>query len=584
MSALQMSLDGLDPALAPHAAAPSGGWSRLHQRGAQALEQGRARLLVTAALFALGFLAVAGRMAEVAILNRGAEPALAQAASAQMPQTGRADIVDRNGVLLATTLTTASLYADPALILDPEEAADRLLSVLPHLDRHALLEKLTSDRRFVWLERNITPRQQYEINRLGIPGIAFQREERRVYPHGALAVHAVGFTGVDNNGLAGIEQTFDALLRQSGEPLRLSLDLRLQHILRRELQAAVAEFRAIGGAGLILDVHTGEVLALVSLPDFDPHRPPGPDDEALFNRVTLGVYEMGSTFKIFNTALALESGKIQLHDAFDATRPIRVGRYTISDFHPENRWLSVAEIFQHSSNIGSVRMALEVGTEAQRDFLARLGLLRPSPVELPEVGTPMAPAKWREINTMTIAFGHGIAVSPIQLASAVAATINGGILHPPTLLRRDSGAEVPGQRVISPQTSDQMRRLMRLVVTDGTAKGADAPGFLVGGKTGTAEKPQGRRYSRKAQLSSFVGAFPMTDPKYLVIAMLDEPKGTKATFGFATGGWTAAPVVGRVIRQMGPLVGLQPVDESRPEIRHALDIELQPRGSTLASY
>ena len=322
---------------------------------------------------------------------------------------------------------------------------------------------------------------------------------------------------------------------------------------------------------------------MVSLPDFDPHAPTS-DENARFNRNTLGVYEMGSTFKIFNSALALDSGKIHMGDSFDATKSIRVGRFSISDYHGKNRWLTVPEIFMYSSNIGSVRMALEVGTAGQRAIMDKFGLLKRSPVEIPEVGAPMVPHPWREASTMTIAFGHGLSVSPVQMAAASAAAMNGGILHPATLLKRAPDAEIPGTRVISPQTSDQIRRLMRLVVTQGTATGAAAPGYVVGGKTGTAEKTSGHGYAKKALLSSFVGGFPINDPRYLVLAMIDEPKGNKRTFGYATGGWVAAPLAGRIIKQVGPLMGINPVDENLPEIRNATEIHLNPRGSTLASY
>ena len=552
-------------------------------RAAQALDQARSRLMVTVAVFALAFGAVGVKLVDATVMSQGGDTGLAQAASAHAIPASRADIVDRNGVLLASSLATASLHADPKLVINPLEATQKLTSVLTDLDYQDTLAKLKSDKRFVWIRRNLSPREHYEVNRLGIPGLYFQREERRVYPNANLTAHVVGFTGVDNNGLMGIEQSFDSRLRSSGEPVQLSLDVRLQHLVKRELQNAVDEFQALGGAGMIMDVKTGEVLAMVSLPDFDPHAPTN-DENARFNRNTLGVYEMGSTFKIFNSALALESGKIRMGDSFDATKSVRVGRFTISDYHGKNRWLTVPEVFMYSSNIGSVRMAMEVGTPAQRALMDKLGLLKRSPIEIPEVGLPMVPHPWREASTMTISFGHGLSVSPIQMASATAAAVNGGLLHPPTLIKRNPGDPIPAERVISPQTSDQIRRLMRLVVTQGTATGAAAPGYVVGGKTGTAEKTSGRGYAKKALLSSFIGAFPIQDPRYLVMAMIDEPKGNKRTYGYATGGWVAAPLAGRIIQQMGPLMGISPIDENRPDIRTATEIHLNPRGSTLASY
>jgi len=557
---------------------------RLTGRTARALEMGRGRLALAGIMIALAFVAVAGRTLEVAVLRGGAEPALAaMAASTATIPGGRADIVDRNGVLLATSLPTASLYADPALILDPRRAATRLSGVLPELDPEEVATKLATPRRFVWLKRGLTPDQMYRINNLGIPGLAFQTEQRRVYPAGALTAHVVGFTDVDGRGLAGVERTQEARLTSEATPLRLSLDVRLQEIVAEELAAAIDEFGAIGGAGLVVEAQTGAVRAMVSLPSFDPYDAGDESDEGRFNRTTLGVYEMGSTFKIFNTAMALDSGTTTLSDGYDATDPIRVGRFTIRDFHPERRWLSTPEILLHSSNIGSVRMALDAGTDRQRDYLARFGMTRRSPVELPEVGAPMVPDPWREINTMTIAFGHGMAVSPMQLVSGVAAAVNGGVLYPPTLL--EDGTSAAGTRVVAPETSAAMRRLMRLVVEEGTGRNADAEGYVVGGKTGTAEKAVPRGYDGDARLSSFVAAFPMTDPEFVVFAMLDEPKGTERTYGFATGGWTAAPVVRRVIERMGPMIGRMPVDETAPEIVEALYVDIPGRAeSRLASY
>jgi cell division protein FtsI (penicillin-binding protein 3) len=514
---------------------------------------------------------VALRLVDVTILKEGHEPRIARLPSSEL-QTERADIVDRNGVLLATSLATGSLYANPKLVLDANEAATKLARVLPGLNEKEVVDKLTSERTFVWLRRSLTPKEQYAVNRLGIPGLFFQREERRVYPHGALTSHVVGFTDIDKRGLAGIEQYFDDRLKQSSEPLRLSIDIRVQHLVREELNAAMQEFRAIGAAAMVLDVETGELLAMVSLPDFDSNAPAQSAPETRFNRNTLGVYEPGSTFKIFNTAMALESGASTLASYYDATKPIRVARFTISDYHPEKRWLSVPEIFMHSSNIGSVRMAMEVGRERQREFLGRFGFLKAPTIELPEVGSPLVPSPWRDINLMTIAFGHGISVTPLQLVSGTAAVVNGGILRPVTLVKREDDTMPKGVRVISARTSDQMRRLMRLVVEKGTAKSSNVPGYLVGGKTGTAEKIVNGRYKRDARISAFVGAFPMNAPRFVIYAMLDEPKGNKSTFGYATAGWVVAPAVGRMITKIAALYGIAPVDDSAPALQQQLFI------------
>lgn len=547
-----------------------------------ALDTGRTRLLFTAAMLACAFGVIGVRLVDVTLLKEGNEPTVAERRSPTVLPIGRADIIDRNGVLLATSLKTASLYADPQQVLDPKDAAARLVTVLPDLNQAEVYKRLTEDKKFVWIYRHLTPRQQYRVNRLGIPGLNFLTEERRVYPAGPLAAHVLGFTDIDNRGLAGVELEFDKRLRTSTKPLRLSLDVRIQHAMRYELSRAMHLFRAVGAAGLVEDVHTGEILAMVSLPDFDPNLPDSIDPETRFNRATLGVYEMGSTFKIFTAAMALDSGKVTLQSGFDATNPIHIAHFTIHDDHAKRRWLSVPEIIMYSSNIGAAKMALAVGTDAQRAFLAKIGMLRPARIELPEIGDPLVPNPWREINTMTIAFGHGIAVSPLQLVNGVSAMVNGGILHRPTILDHADPAAIPGKRVISPQTSDDIRRLMRLVVLGGTGKYAEARGFLVGGKTGTAEKVFGKRYKTHALMSSFVGAFPINAPRYVVFAMLDEPSGTKQTYGYATGGWVAAPVVRNVVFRMASILGIRPVDEDSPEIRQQLAIDIVSKDPSLS--
>ncbi len=528
----------------------------------QALETGRNRLLVTGVVFALAFTVIAGRLVGLTVLDPGGEPAIAR--TIQEPPVDRADILDRNGVILATSLPTASLYADPRDIADAEDVADRLVRVLPELKHSLVVAKLRAKNRFVWIKRNLTPKQQYAVNRLGLPGLFFQPTARRAYPHGRSAAHILGLTDVDGHGIAGIEQQFDGLLR-GGDSLRLSIDVRVQAVLREELLSAMREFSAVGAAGVVLDANSGETLAMVSLPDFDPNRPFTARGRAGFNRATKGVYEMGSTFKLFTTAMALDSGTVNLRDRYDATKPLRVSRFTIADYHGKNRWLSVPEILVYSSNIGAARMALDVGTRDQRAYLRGLGLLRPAVIELPEVATPLMPARWRNINTMTIAYGHGIAVTPVQVTDAVATLVNGGIRHPATVLKRSPADRGRGQRVLSARTSEQMRRLMRLVVRRGTGRKAETPGYRIGGKTGTAEKQSGGQYRTDALVSSFVGAFPMDRPRYVVMALLDEPRGIARTNDYATGGWVAAPLVGRVVRRMAPLVGIPPaVDDEEP--------------------
>jgi cell division protein FtsI (penicillin-binding protein 3) len=370
-------------------------------------------------------------------------------------------------------------------------------------------------------------------------------------------------TDVDGKGIAGIERYFDDALRQAGHRVQLSIDLRIQAILHQELSAAVARFEALGAAGVILDAQTGEVAAMVSLPDFNPNNIGTMQGEAAFNRVTKGVYEMGSTFKLLTAAMALDSGKIKLEDRYDATKPIRIARFTIADYHPKNRWLSVPEILIYSSNIGSAKMALHLGGKMQKAYLRKLGLLRQLSVELPEVGTPLSPVPWRDINTMTISYGHGIAITPMQMAAAIATVVNGGYYLTPTLLKRDKpklGSDVI-QQVFSMKTSEKMRNLMRLVVARGTGRKAAVPGYRVGGKTGTAEKQGNGVYRKKALISSFVAAFPIEAPRYVLLVLVDEPKGNKSTYYYATGGWVAAPVIKKLVERLAPMVGIQPIHD-----------------------
>jgi len=558
----------------------------------QALEACRIRLLVTGGLFALVFAVVALRVVEIVAVGGGtAESQIARFRVVTEPAPSHADILDRNGNVLAATLDSPSLYANPKQIVDATEAANRLVRVFPTLAAAEVYAKLTSGKSFVWIRRHLTPAEQYDVNQLGIPGLEFEHEERRVYPDGGLTSHVVGYTGIDNAGFAGVERGLDGVLRGRREPLELSLDLRLQYILHEELQRIIDDFTAKGGAGLIMDVNSGEILAMTSLPDFDPNRPTAPDPEhpsipladRMFDRVTLGVYELGSIFKIFTVAMALDCGTATVASTYDASHPIKIGRFTISDYHGKHRVLSVPEILMYSSNIGAARMAVAAGAQTQREFLARLGLLKPPKIEVSEVGAPHYPAKWREVNVMTIAFGHGISVTPLSFATAAAALVNGGILRPATLVKPPAGYEPQGRRVISTKTSEQMRRLMRLVVEHGTGTMAAAPGYVVGGKTGTADKVSGRHYAERKLLSSFVGVFPINNPKYLVLTMVDEPHPNKQSHGYATAGWTVAPATSRIIQRIAPLLGVQPVDESSPEVQRALMVE-SLQGKRIEAY
>jgi cell division protein FtsI (penicillin-binding protein 3) len=526
----------------------------------RAIDLGRNRLLMAGALFLFAFLAISVRLLELA-WPYGQNDELMQLPGSALAHFKRADIVDRNGVVIATNLQTASLEADTTEVPDAGAALKLLSEVLPAMNTARARKLLEGRRRYVVLYNDLTPRQQQAVNELGIPGLRFIRDMRRIYPQENLAAHAVGYVDIDNHGLMGIERAMDSRLSLGGEALRLSLDLRVQHALRDEMLRSVTKFSAIGAAGLVMDVNNGEVLALASLPDFDPNGKKHNKSEAQFNRVTLGTYEMGSTFKIFTAAMTLDSGLSGLNDMYETTDPIRISRFTISDYHAKRRPMSLTEIFLYSSNIGAAKMALQVGGKGQQEFLDKLGMMRKPDFELGELGNPSWPRPWPDISTMTVSFGHGIAVSPLQLGVGVSSLVNGGLLVRPTLLRRpESEPVVLGERVVSERTSRQMRYLMRLVVgsPEGTGKQADVPGYEIAGKTGTADKQRSGVYRKDARISSFIGVFPASNPRYLIFVMLDEPKGIKETYNYATAGWTAAPAAGAIVRRIAPMLGVAP--------------------------
>lgn len=525
-----------------------------------AMDPTRQRLVLVGAAFLFAFVALAIRLIQITAFGGALDDA---AQNGPPPSPSRAEIVDRNGQMLVTNLKVASLYANPREIWDVDEAVTKLARIFPEVDAEKLRVRLSGDRQFEWIKRDLAPREREAVYALGLPGFHFMDEPRRFYVQGRTLSHVLGFVDPDNHGLAGLERKLDKRLASGNDAtLALSIDLGTQHALRDELAASMKEFSAIGAAGIVMDANNGEVLALVSLPDFDPTNPGEADPNALFNRATLGVFEMGSTFKILTTAFALNSGKVTLNSRFDATHPIHAGGFTISDYHAENRWLTVPEIFIHSSNIGSAKMVLDVGVDAHRAFLKTLGLFERPGIEIEEVGAPLVPSPWREITGMTVAFGHGMAVSPVNLVKAVAAMVNGGHLIEPTLLKHDPGAKVPSHDVIAGTTSEEVRTLMRRVVTEGTGRQADVPGYSVGGKTGTAEKVVNGAYKKNALMSSFVAIFPSTAPRYVVYVVLDEPKGTEKTYGFATAGWTAAPTAARVITRIAPILRVPPVEKT----------------------
>ena len=529
---------------------------------------GQNRIRLIAICFGFAFLAIAGQLTRLTIFPMMEEAAPRIAAEDRLP---RPDIIDRNGVLLATDVAVASLYADPSKIIDIDEAIELLTATVPDLDARELRHKLTTSKRFAWLKRQVSPEERDAVYNLGIPGVSYVNERRRVYPQGRLGSHVVGYVDLDTKGIAGIEKFLDgqgalytASLAEPAErrtqPAQMSIDIRVQAAMIDEISKAITKFSAIGGGGIVMDITTGEVLSLVSLPDFNPNQENKNFTKEQQNRMTSGVYELGSVIKAVTFAMAFDYGTANLESLYDARFPLVIGSARINDFHAERRVLSVPEVFTHSSNIGTAKMALDVGLERHQEFLKRVGLFDRLQTELPESARPLLPKRWSRLATATAAFGHGFAVQPLQGAAVVAGLLNGGHMMTPTLLKR-SGEEAMAmaQTIVKPDTSEKMRYLFRLNGIEGSASKADVIGYRVGGKTGTAEKVVNGRYSKDKRLASFIGAFPMDAPRYLILVMLDEPKATPETFGFATSGWNAVPTAGLIIERIAPMLGVAPV-------------------------
>ncbi|MBL0935309.1 MAG: penicillin-binding protein 2 [Rhizobiaceae bacterium] len=524
----------------------------------------RSRMAITFALFMGVYAVIGGR-----IVYLGIEDLPAGGPPPSRVTANRPDIVDRNGLVLATDIKSASLFAEPRRIVDPNEAIEKLRTILPDLDYNQTYQRLSTDAGFVWLRRQLSPRQQADIMALGIPGVGFRTEKKRFYPGGATASHVLGLVNVDNRGTAGMEKYIDdqglADLQASGlaiagdlAPVALSLDLRVQHIVHDELVQAMEKYQAIAAGAVVLNAKTGEVIAMASLPDYDPNNPYNALEKDRLNRMSAGVFEMGSTFKGFTTAMALDSGLVKLSDRFDATAPIRIGGHTIRDFHGKGRVLTVPEVFIYSSNIGTARMVDVLGIEGHRNYLKRLGLLDRMTTELPEVARPTEPAVWKKINSITISFGHGVATTPLQTAVAAAAVLNGGRLINPTFLpRTEEQAMGSALQVLNPSTSDAMRYLFRYNTESGSGRRADVPGYFVGGKTGTAEKVVNGRYVSGIRFNAFIAGFPLNDPEYIVLTIVDEPKSEKPGVG-ATAGLNAAPMAGNIVRRSASLLGVKP--------------------------
>ncbi len=520
------------------------------------------RLMLVLLMLMIGIGVICSRLVWIGLSANAGAPAINSGGI-----VGRGDIVDRNGQVLARTIEAWSVGVHPdKLLSNPDELAIQLARLMPEKTEEQYRAILKSGEKFTYLRRRALPELVAQVNALGEPAMAFAREPERLYPQITLAAHAIGFTDFDGHGVMGMERVMEPNLSDPEKrrlPVTLSIDMRVQAAMESELAAAMTDLQAHGATGLVLDVQTGELIAMVSLPVFNPNKSGEADPETLRNNVTQSVYELGSTFKPLTMANAIESGVVtNLARRYDATAPISVGPFMIKDDHPQHRWLNVPEALVHSSNIVTARVADELGRERSEAFFRKMGFGDPVQVELKERGRTLWPTSWGRATTMTVAYGHGMAVTPLHLASAYAALVNGGIWRPATLLKVPAGRAVKGRRVISPNTSLMMRKMLRLVVLDGTGKNAGAAGFRVGGKTGTAEKPGVGGYSKTVNVSTFAGAFPMDAPRYVVIAMLDASKGSARSQGQTTAAWTAAPVVSKVISRTGPMLGVYP-DEKR---------------------
>ena len=532
------------------------------------------RLLVLGAMFFLAFLTVGLRMGALA----SSVPEEPRTATAGNPIIGqRADIVDRNGRILATNLETHSLYAQPPQMVDPRRAAEGLAAIFPELDADKLYADFTGSRKFLWIRKQISPEQMQAVHDIGSPGLLFGPREMRLYPNGPVAAHILGGASYGREGVAsaevigvaGVERQFDAFLRDpanEGAPLELSIDLTVQAAAEQVLAGGMALMNAKGAASVLMDVHTGEILSMVSLPDFDPNNRPrvlttgDQSDSPLFNRALQGVYELGSVFKIFAVAQAMELGLVNPNTMIETKGPLTWGRFRIRDFHNYGPELSTTDVIVKSSNIGTARIALMIGAERQKDFLGDLGFLEPTPVEMIEAptGAPLLPRQWSEISTMTISYGHGLSTSPLHLAAGYAALANGGYHVEPTLLRQE--ARATGPRVMRPEIAQRAVDMLRQVVVRGTASFGEVPGYEVAGKTGTADKPRerGGGYYDDKVIATFATVFPANDPKYVLIVTLDEPSENSGDEPRRTAGWTAVPVAAEMIRRVAPLLGLRP--------------------------
>jgi cell division protein FtsI (penicillin-binding protein 3) len=516
---------------------------------------GPRRARVIAGVLAVMFTVIVGRSAYVA-LNGAAEASENTAAEF----VRRADIVDRNGDLLATSLSAWSLAADPRAIWDASEVAAALKSALPDIDVKDLTSRLADrERHFVWIHRGLSPRQKQAVFELGLEGLRFEEESRRIYPRGKLAGHFLGFTNVDGKGVEGAELAFDERLKRGGEPLRLTIDAGVQFSLEDELEKAYADFDMKGGAGLVLDASTGAIRAIASWPAIDPNRPGDRSEEAKPNRALNALYELGSIYKPLTVAAALEAGALRQSQTFDVSKPLRIGGATVRDPHPleHPEAVTAADVLAFSSNIGAVEIARQLGAAKQKEFLASVGLLGRPAYDGPQSAAPLTPSEWDALTSATISYGHGLAVSPLAFAMAYAPFANGGEYAPPAFLEPVDPAKIEKHRVMSAATARTVMSMMRDTVVRGTGQNADAPGYDVAGKTGTAEKPGPDGYDPDRNITSFAAVFPASRPQFVVLVVLDEAQ--PRTGDARTAAYTAASIAGRVIARAAPLLGVQPV-------------------------
>jgi cell division protein FtsI (penicillin-binding protein 3) len=521
------------------------------------LKEIRMRLLVLIVAFMSVFMIIQIRLVDIMMLQSDRLGNVGQAYAVERADRGK--ILDAHGNVIATTLITASLYGNPKMMLDPMDAAKKLVATFPDLNIDVVYKKLTAEKGFVWLKRNLSPQDQQRVIELGLPGLDFQFEKKRIYPQGNLFSHVLGVTDIDGNGTAGVEKQFDYTLKDPNKEVQLSLSLPIQHILHNELKQSVEKFKAKGGSGMVISLKTGQLLAMVSAPDFDPNNPKTMGGENAFNRNTLGVYEQGSVMKLLNTAFFLKYGKGGIHRVFDVSQPLTLGKFRIKDYRGgERRPLTVEEIFFYSSNIGSALMALSLGPEKQMAFLREVGLCDKPSIELPEKGRPLLPSKPSRGSCMTISFGHGLAASPIQFMQSVTNVLTEHHL-PLSILKNPDRSQSATGELIAEKDRKTLCGLMFKTLEDGTARKAKVQGYLIGGKTGTAEKVEKGRYLKDGRnLTSFFGVFPIDNPEYLVFVSLDEPKAIQGTYGFTAAGWNAAPLGGRIITRIAPMLGVEP--------------------------